>query len=187
MWPRSVLWTVFAIIMAVQVSGGPEPMEKPVAAADNSSNRLAVVPASADIVTIPLRTFKGQMAGVNSVAFSPDGKIILTGSSDSTAVLWDVASGRALQTFSGHPFDVFSVAFSPDGKTILTGGADQTAALWDVASGAKLRTFNFIGVRIFRNSHSYLDAVNSVAFAPNGKAILTGSADNTAKLWDISA
>src|SRR5262249_39417087 len=67
---------------------------------------------------------------VHTVAFSPDGKTILTGSWDQTARLWDAASGRALGEPLRHHNRVVSVAFSPDSKAVLTGSTDGTARLW---------------------------------------------------------
>ena len=110
---------------------------------------------------------------VISVAFSPDGKYILTGSDDNTAKMWDL-SGRVIQTFMGHTEFVGSVAFSPDGKTVLTGSNDHTAKLWDL-SGQIMQTFT-----------GHTEGVNSAVFSPDGKIVLTGSYDNTAKLWDLS-
>jgi WD40 repeat protein len=109
---------------------------------------------------------------VYSVAFSPDGKTIATGSSDNTLKLWSV-DGRELQTFTGHSDRVLSVAFSPDGKTIVTGSGDKTVKLWSV-DGRELQTFT---------GHS--DRVLSVAFSPDGKTIATGSFDKTVKLWSV--
>ncbi|HRG76886.1 MAG TPA: caspase family protein, partial [Leptospiraceae bacterium] len=111
--------------------------------------------------------------GINSVAFSPDGKQILSGSQDTTIKLWEL-SGKLLHTFEEHSFAVNSVAFSPDGKQFLSGSKDKTIKLWDL-SGKSLHTFE---------GHS--SYVASVAFNPNGKQILSGSSDNTIKLWDIS-
>ena len=82
---------------------------------------------------------KGIQAG-DSVAFSPDGRTIASGSDDHTIKLWDAASGRELRTLQGHTGHVNSVAFSPDGRTIASGSGDNTIKLWDAASGRELRT-----------------------------------------------
>ena len=73
---------------------------------------------------------------VRSVAFSPDGKQVVSGSNDETVRLWDAATGAALQTLEGHTDAVNSVAFSPDGKQVVSGSWDKTVRLWDVATGA---------------------------------------------------
>jgi len=122
----------------------------------------------------------GHILSLTSVAFSPNGKYVLTGSIDNTAKLWDL-TGREMQTFKGHTDQVLSVAFSPDGNFVLTGSADNTAKLWDL-SGSEIQTFK-----------GHVSAIHSVAFSPvtpedpkGGKYVLTGSADYTAKLWDFS-
>jgi WD40 repeat protein len=66
------------------------------------------------------------------VAYSPDGKRIVTGSVDDTAKVWDADTGRELGTLTGHTDRVNSVAYSPDGKRIVTGSWDKTAKVWQV-------------------------------------------------------
>jgi WD40 repeat protein len=76
--------------------------------------------------------FQGHEDSVNSVAFSPDGKLIVSGSDDNTVRLWDIKGNRVAQPFQGHEDSVNSVAFSPDGKLIVSGSGDKTVRLWDI-------------------------------------------------------
>jgi WD40 repeat protein/transcriptional regulator with XRE-family HTH domain len=120
-----------------------------------------------------LRQFSSYDDFLTSVAFSPDGKTIVTTSPDKTARLWDVESGDEIRRFRGHTAGVWSVAFSPDGKYIVTGSRDQTARLWNVQTGLEVRQFS---------GHDHW--VNAVAISPDGRFLLTGSANKTI-LWDI--
>jgi WD40 repeat protein len=70
------------------------------------------------------------------VAFSPDGKCIVSGSSDKTIRVWNADSGAVISgPFEGHTNSVMSVAFSPDGKRIVSGSSDKTIRVWNADSG----------------------------------------------------
>jgi WD40 repeat protein/uncharacterized caspase-like protein len=117
----------------------------------------------------------GHASLVISVAFSPDGRLIASGSSDSTIKLWDAATCNQLRSLEGHTGPVNSVAFSPDGKVIASGSGDKTIKLWDVATGNQVRSLE-----------GHTGYVTSVAFSPDGKVIASGSGDKTIKLWDAA-
>ena len=100
----------------------------------------ALVEAAA--LALPRQQFFGYTDQIWAVAFSPDGKYVLTGSWDGTARLWDAQTGRELQSFtSAYHANIEGVAFSPDGKYVLTGSADNAARLWDARSGQQLHIF----------------------------------------------
>jgi WD40 repeat protein/serine/threonine protein kinase len=106
------------------------------------------------------------------VAFSHDGKMILTASTDKTAWLCETETENAPRRLVGHQGPINAAAFSPDGLSVITASSDETARLWDTSSG--------------KETHSLVheSAVTAAAFSPNGELILTGSKDQTARLWD---
>ena len=81
-----------------------------------------------------MAALKGHGQPVNSAAFSPDGKRIVTGSDDATARVWDAATGVQMAALRGHQGPVASAAFSPDGARVVTASHDATARVWDAAS-----------------------------------------------------
>jgi len=82
----------------------------------------------------------GHSAGVDAVAFAPDGTLIASGNVDNLVRLWQMQTGKVWRTLTGHSSGVTSVAFSPDGKTVASGSEDNSVWLWDVQSGTVLRT-----------------------------------------------
>jgi beta-lactam-binding protein with PASTA domain len=97
---------------------------------------------------------------------------------DSTAKLWDAATGEVIRTFTGHDYPVYSAAFSPDGAKVLTGSGDPSAKLWNTATGEVLLTL--------AGANGHTNEVYSVAYSPDGSQVLTGAGDNTAKLWNAT-
>ncbi len=127
--------------------------------------------ASADKPNLVIQT--GHTDSAHTIAFSPDGSLLASGSSDRTVKLWEVSTGRQIRSFEGTDFKVESIAFSPDGKTIASGGAGG-AVLWEVRTGQLVKSF--IGQPF---------AVLSIGFSPNGEVLVMGCSNRFVRLWNI--
>ena len=122
-----------------------------------------------------LKTLNGHSYPITSVAYSPDGTKIISGSWDNTIKILDANTGECLKTLEGHSNVVRSVAYSPDGRKIISGSTDKTIKIWNANRGKYLQTLE---------GHS--DRVYSVAYSPDGKRIISGSQDKTVKIWDAN-
>ncbi|KAJ6457822.1 WD40 repeat-like protein [Mycena vitilis] len=121
---------------------------------------------------------EGHTSRVLSVAFSPDGKHVVSGSDDRSVRIWDAESGEQLGgPLEGHTSRVLSVAFSPDGKHVVSGSDDRSVRIWDAESGEQL------GGPL----EGHTDGVWSVAFSPDGKHIVSGSSDRSVRIWDAES
>ena len=153
-----------------------------VSASSDHTARLWDVESGAEIAV-----FAGHEAEVESAAFSPDGARVVTASSDHTARLWDAQTGAEIAILAGHEGGVRSAVFSPDpdGRRLVTASSDHTARLWDAESGTEIavleghedvawREGDFVGPNAM---------VNSAAFSPDGRRLVTASSDHTARLW----
>ncbi|OQE36694.1 hypothetical protein PENCOP_c011G02558 [Penicillium coprophilum] len=134
---------------------------------------LRRIPPMENHWTFLIQTLARHSRQVRAMAFSPDGKHIVSGSDDKTIKLWDAMTGDLQKTLEGHSHQVTAVAFSPDGKYIVSGSDDETIKLWDTTTGVLQKT-------LVGHSHQ----VKAVAFSPDNKHIISSSDDQTIKLWD---
>jgi len=110
-----------------------------------------------------------------SVAFSPDGRKIVSGSPDNAIKVWDVDGGALLMTLSGHEGWPTCFAFTPDGERIVSSSIDETIRVWDASTGQQLMVLK-----------GHESGVGGIAISPDGKSIVSHSADRTAKVWDMA-
>jgi WD40 repeat protein len=115
----------------------------------------------------------GHDNAVFALAFSPDGKRLISGSGDNSAIIWEVESGRILHQLSGHQSSVVGVAFNGNGALVATASRDRTLKLW--SADGELRS----------TLEGHTRIVNGVAFSPADQSVVSASWDHTVKFWDI--
>jgi WD40 repeat protein len=122
---------------------------------------------------------------VTSVAISPDGQLLASGSEDKTIKLWSLPGGVLVNTLPGDitvgdSGGVYSVAFSPDGRCLASGSYDETIKLWSLPDGTLLKTLTGHGLNVTTAS-----AVDALAFTPDSGLLISGAWDYTMKLWSL--
>jgi WD40 repeat protein len=121
-----------------------------------------------------VRQFVGHKGLVTAVAFSPDGKLALSGGADWTVRIWEVATGRQLHSLNEHVGEISCVAFSPDGRRAASGSVDDVR-IWDVEEGKQIRRLQ-----------SPTNWILHLAFSPDGQSLLsTSKADHKIRIWDV--
>lgn len=156
-----------SLMLALQAVDVLQSADQPVLMSTYDSLRLAVQNSRIRY------TLDAGATTIGSIAFSPDGKYIVSGSDDMTARVWEVATGREVARMT-YKDRIFSVAFSPDGKYVASGSLDQTLDVWDAMTGKVI-------------SHmTHEDQVWGVDFSPNGKYLVSASEDKTARVWEVA-
>jgi WD40 repeat protein len=125
-------------------------------------------------------TCRGHTAGVWAVAFSPDGKRLVSGSDDRTVRVWEVGTGKELVRIDHGRYQARAAAFAPDGKTVASGAAGgdgrRPIVIWDAGTGKEVKRLAGHG-----------DDVTAVLFLPDGKRLLSAGRDGLLVLWDVES
>ena len=121
-----------------------------------------------------LTLLEGFNASIYSVAYSPDNSILVTGSEDATARIWNSRDGRLLHILKGHNNVIEAVAFSPSGEHIATGSGDKTVRIWNAKDGKNIAVLK-----------GHEDEINSIVFDSAGDRLVSTSFDKTARIWNL--
>ncbi|WP_293139995.1 serine/threonine-protein kinase [Okeania sp. SIO3I5] len=154
-------------------------------------NAIALTPDGQTLASGSLKTIKiwnlktGELRNnirdahadkITTLAISPNGEILVSGSADKTIKIWNLRSGKPLKDILAHDGQINAVAISPDGQTLASVGSDRLMKLWNIQTGSRMLTL--------RPDREY--EVNALAFSRDGTILVTGSNNGTIKLWNLS-
>jgi|GEM_PF-2028177 len=163
--PRVLL---FAFLVFLLVSG----VQHPASSIENPASSIQYLEYQFELI----KELTDHKDSVHSVVFSPDGRLMASGSADSNVKLWDADSGKQIKAIMRHPYPILCVSFSPDSNILAAGSEGGTITLWDVNYKERIKTLK-----------DHEDRVWSVRFSPDGTLLASGSADNTIRLWDMGS
>ncbi|MFN8467818.1 MAG: NB-ARC domain-containing protein [Caldilineaceae bacterium] len=147
-----------------------------------------------------IQTLRGHVRPVCKLAFSPDMRLLASGGYDRTVRIWEIATGECIEVLAGHASTVMAIAWRPDGRTIASCSYDGTIRLWDlqerVSQEVRIETgadtgadtgpeLRHHGARQILLGH--LASVNAIAFSARGDHLLSGSDDQTVRVWDLAS
>jgi WD40 repeat protein len=138
-----------------------------------------------------VRVFNGHSAAVQCIAFSPDGRLLISGGYDQQVLVWDVVDGRLLCAFPAQESIAISIAFQPGGELVATGDADNVVRLWRLAPAVlrsePLSVEESSGVvQLCVELCGHTRVVAMVRFSPDGRRLYSASMDETIREWDVA-
>ena len=130
----------------------------------------------------------GHMAKIQDIAFTPDGRQLVSASDDKTIRVWDLATGKTVRIIRGEiapgdPGRIYAMALSPDGKWLAAGGSTGP----ECAGCGDIRLYDFAAGRLVALLQGHENVVYGLAFSPDGRHLISGSGDKTAIIWDVEA
>jgi WD40 repeat protein len=128
----------------------------------------------------------GHSDTVTAAAFAPGGKLVASGSKDTTVRLWDPSTGKELAKLAGHKGGILAVAFAPDGKSLASTSTDETTRLWEIPSGRALATLDGPkagGPGFFLDR---TEGTTALAFSLDGKTLVAGGTGGTVQVWELT-
>jgi WD40 repeat protein len=170
-WITAVAWSPSGPLLA---SAGLDkkiilwqlPTKKPTRVIDGAAAPAAGQPAITD----------KHLDWIRTLAFTPDGKFLISGGDDNAILVWEVETGKFVRRLDGSSNWVMALAVSPDGKQLAAGGFDKMIRIWDLAAGTKVKD-------IPANNQYVL----ALGWSPDGKLIASGGQDKVVRLWDAES